>query len=57
MKNNPNKFKVPMAPQELILDGKSPEEINAFIFEGVKDIERGNIYPIEDVLKMPKEDL
>lgn len=46
-----------MAPQELILDGKSPEEINAFIFEGVKDIKRGNIYPIEDVLKMPKEDL
>lgn len=44
-----------MAPPELILDGKSSEEIKALLRKGIKEIENGEVYHIEDVLKLPKE--
>lgn len=51
----PFKLELPKAPNELILDGKSLNEVKAFILQGYSDIEKGKIYDIEDVLEMPKE--
>ncbi len=51
----PFKLEIPMAPPELILDGKSKEEIKALLRKGIKEIENGEVYHIEDVLKLPKE--
>lgn len=51
----PFKLEIPMAPAELILDKKSPEEREAFLMKGCEDIAQGNIYNIDEVLELPKE--
>lgn len=51
----PFKLEIPMAPPELILDGKSSEEIKALLRKGIEERENGEVYRIEDVLKLPKE--
>lgn len=51
----PFKLEIPLAPPELILDGKSPDEIKALLRKGIEEIENGEVYRIEDVLELPKE--
>lgn len=51
----PFKLEIPIAPPELILDGKSPDEIKSLLRKGLEEIEKGEVYRIEDVLEIPKE--
>lgn len=50
-KSIPFKLEVPMAPRELILDGKSPDEIKAMLQQGLDDIDKGNLISFEEVKK------
>ena len=47
----PFKLEIPMAPSELILDGKSPVEIKEMLQQGLDDIDKNNLIPFEEVKK------
>ncbi len=51
----PFKLEIPIAPPELIFDGKSPDEIKNLLRKGLEEIEKGEVYRIEDVLEISKE--
>lgn len=50
-KSIPFKLEVPMAPRDLVFDGKSPDEIKTILQQGVDDIDKGNLISFEEVKK------